>query len=140
MSQACAPAPGGDAGPPAAGQHLPTLYLITPQPGESDALFLRELDAALRARSGPPPLVQLRAHGLAVARWQALAREALQLCRGHGARLLLGAGALARWDADRLLGLGADGLHLPSRLLDRALELPRPPGLLLGASCHDAGL
>lgn len=125
--------------PLAAGPDLPSLYLITPQPGESDARFLRELDAALRACSGPPPLVQLRAHGLAVARWQALAREALQLCRGHGARLLLGAGALARWDPDLLLGLGADGLHLPSRLLDRARELPCPPGLLLGASCHDQG-
>ncbi len=123
---------------PASRPGLPALYLITPQPAASDAAFLRGLDDALRARRPDLPLVQFRAHGLRHEHWRGLARDVLRVCRGHGARLLLNAGALDGVDAGALLEIGADGLHLPARLLPTQVRRGLACRQWLGASCHDA--
>lgn len=131
------PVPGCDAPAGSRGQAgLPALYLITPQPGPSDAQFLRDLGRALDTHSAHAPLVQFRAHGLPRARWRALAGEVLRVCRARRVRLLLGAGGLDPADPRGLQEIGADGLHLPSRLLMAVDRQGRPPGLL-AASCHD---
>ena len=119
---------------------LPSLYLITPQPADEHRAFVRALQASLgrlRMLHGEPVLVQLRVHGLEPAHRDALAREVLRCCRDHGSRLLLGAGAWQGESAARLFELGADGVHLPARMLAswRVADLPR--GQLLAASCHD---
>ncbi len=119
---------------------LPSLYLITPQPGDERRAFVRALQASLdglRVRHGEPALVQLRVHGLEPAARDALAREVLQCCRDHGARLLLGAGAWQGGSTARLFELGADGVHLPARMLASWREADTPRGQLLAASCHD---
>lgn len=126
---------------------LPGLYLITPQPGADDARFLQELHASLAAHAPGSLLVQFRAHGLEPEHWLALAGEVLRRCRAHDARLLLGAGGLPRATPAQFMrslrDLGADGLHLPSRMLREpawreacGADSARP---LLAASCHDAG-
>lgn len=144
---------------------LPRLYLITPQPGPDDDVFVARLRLSLErlaalpapAAGGPlVPLVQFRAYGLPPARWRALAVRVRQACHARGVRLLLGAGALAATPpqgattaeglAGALAGVlatamrdtGADGVHLPSSWLAAASIRPVPADALLAASCHDA--
>ena len=122
------------------------LYLITPQPGGRDAEFLRALRASLAEQAPGSLLVQFRAHGLEPGHWHALAGQVLACCAAHDAPLLLGAGGLARAAPARvfrsLRELGAQGLHLPSRMLDQPAwreacgDVARE--ILLAASCHDA--
>ncbi len=125
---------------------LPALYLITPQPEGGDAAFLRALRASLAAQAPGSLLVQFRAHGLEPGHWHALAGQVLRCCAARGAPLLLGAGGLAEAAPAGLLRslreLGAQGLHLPSRMLDQPAwreacgDVARE--ILLAASCHDA--
>ena len=125
---------------------LPALYLITPQPGDGDGEFLRGLRASLAAQAPGSLLVQFRAHGLEPGHWHALAAEVLRCCAAHGAPLLLGAGAPALAAPQQALRslreLGAQGLHLPSRMLGqpawREACGANAGELLLAASCHDA--
>jgi thiamine-phosphate pyrophosphorylase len=119
-------------------RQLPALYLITPQPGASDTEFLRGLSAALDSRVDALPLVRFRAHGLSPQRWRRLAAGALRACRERGALLLLGPDAAAGMSVDELFASGADGVHLPSRVLMHLDTVARPAGRLLAASCHDA--
>ncbi len=116
---------------------LARLYLLTPQPGDADAPFLRGLDQALERWPRAALLVQFRSRGLAPRRWRRLAHEALARCHDHDARLLLGAAGASARDLDALLDAGADGVHLDSAglMLRRGRELPAPR--LLAASCHD---
>ena len=123
---------------PPSRRQLPALYLITPQPGESDTEFLQGLRAALDSRVDALPLVRFRAHGMSPQRWRRLAAEALRACHERGALLLLGPDAAADISVDELLASGADGVHLPSRVLTQLDAVTRPPGRLLAASCHDA--
>ena len=111
---------------------LPHDYMITPEPaGATDAEFAARLDSALAAGI---KLVQLRAKCLAEDELLVLARQAVRLCEGHGARLLLNA------SPELALQAGAHGVHLSA---GRAAALAGaqasfPSGLLVGASCHDA--
>jgi 8-oxo-dGTP diphosphatase len=77
-------------------------------------------------------LVQLRAPGLDAEAYRALAAAAAELCRRHGARMLVNP------PVDTLEPPEGMGLHLSSRRLLAARE--RPPGgaSLVGASCHNA--
>ena len=107
---------------------LPEHYLIT---GAYEDLgdFSRQLDAAL---GGGVRLVQLRAKELSADAYRELAGRALELCRRHGAALLLNAApALVR-------ELGADGVHLDSRRLAACVERPLPAHYMVGASVHSA--
>ncbi len=125
---------------------MPVLYLITPQPGGRDADFLRALRASLAEQAPGSLLVQFRAHGLEPGHWHALAGQVLACCAAHDAPLLLGAGGLARAAPARvfrsLRELGAQGLHLPSRMLEqpawREACGASAGEFLLAASCHDA--
>lgn len=105
---------------------LPHRYLITPEPDDRDGF----LDALERSLEQGIELVQLRAKGLGRDGYVALAREALALCSGHGAKLMLNG------DPDLLQEVPADGIHLSSTRLMALRE--RPEGdVLLAASCHD---
>jgi 8-oxo-dGTP diphosphatase len=112
---------------------LPDRYLITGGPVDDRPTFLARLEAALDRGI---ELVQLRAADLPADALARLAREAVPICRARGARLLINGDpgatiALAR-------AAGAQGVHVPSRHLGRLAACGRPPGMLIGASVHDA--
>jgi 8-oxo-dGTP diphosphatase len=107
---------------------LPDRYLITPAAVADSAGFLRGLEAALRQGIG---LVQLRVFDLDRTSHLALAVEAQKLCAAYGALLLINA------DGELAAQVGAAGVHLSSRQLQRLQEPPRHAGLL-AASCHTA--
>ncbi len=106
---------------------LPTAYLITPEPGSRWELFLQQLQRALEAGI---ELIQLRAPRLKRADYASLAGSVVELCRQHGARVLLNA------DASLVEQLGADGLHLNSQRLAQATRRPLSPEFKVIASCH----
>jgi len=108
---------------------LPELMLVTPEPGGDRRAFLARLERVL-ARG--VRLVQLRARTLGAEAYEALAREALALCRRHGAALVVNA------EPDLARELGADGVHLTEARLRALRARPLPEGLLVGASCHGA--
>lgn len=107
---------------------LPSSYLITPEPGADRDAFLARLADCLAAGVR---LVQLRAKQLDQRDYDALAARVSQMCRAHGARLLLNT-------RPERLGAAADGLHLSSAALARCQQRPVPDTVLLAASCHDA--
>ncbi|PKO84544.1 MAG: DNA mismatch repair protein MutT [Betaproteobacteria bacterium HGW-Betaproteobacteria-11] len=104
---------------------LPEFYAIT-QAGEMGiAAQLAALETALAAGLR---LVQVREPGLSAAARGEFAQAAVALCHRFGARVLInGDPALARQS-------GADGVHLPARLL--ATLTARPDFPLVAASCH----
>ena len=105
---------------------LPSLYLITPEPGDG-------FEATLRARlAAGIRLVQLRAKSMPPDALRALARRAAALAERSGARLFLNG------DPEAVRSTGAHGAHLTSRALARLDRRPSWPGFGLAASCHDA--
>jgi 8-oxo-dGTP diphosphatase len=113
-------------GPICTAVRLPPEYLITPEPADPQK-FLRSLERSLRKGIR---LVQLRAKELGSAEFAALARDALALCREHGAALLLNA------DPEGVVKVRADGVHLSAARLGALHERPLPEELWVGASCH----
>lgn len=107
---------------------LPPTYLITPEPDIRQEIFLQRLQRALEAGAA---LVQLRAPRLSPGDYVDLARSVIDLCRQHGARVLLNA------EASLVEQLGADGLHLNSRRLTDAARRPLSPDFKVIASCHN---
>ncbi|MEE8286362.1 MAG: Nudix family hydrolase [Gammaproteobacteria bacterium] len=108
---------------------LPDCYLVTPSPGSDRGAFLAALSASVDAGI---ELVSLRAKELPTAELVSLCRQAGDICRARGARLLINA------DPSLLDASGADGVHLDSTRLMAAKSRPVPTGVWLGASCHDA--
>jgi 8-oxo-dGTP diphosphatase len=112
----------------------PDRYLVTPAPNDDDEVWLASLEDAL-ARG--VQRVQLRAPGMDVVRWAALAERAVAICRSARAEVLLnGDPALA--------GQLGVGVHLRSaQLRDTSvaavLDQVRAAGHAIAASCHDAG-
>lgn len=106
----------------------PDRYLVTPDPGNDDAAWLRALERALVAGI---QRVQLRARDCAPVRWASLARKAVQLCRQHGAEVLL------NHDVVLAAELGV-GVHLRAAQLRDLTRHPLPQGVPIAASCHDA--
>ncbi len=108
---------------------LPDRYLITPEPGPRknwrDFLLSleRSLDSGIR-------LVQYRAKGLAVVDYTDLAREVVSLCRERETHVLLNS------EPERVLELGADGVHLTGTRLGSLTERPLPKEFWVAASCH----
>jgi 8-oxo-dGTP diphosphatase len=108
---------------------LSDRMLIT---GPDPARVNEFLERLARALASGVRLVQLRAPGLDAEAYRALAAAAAELCRRHGARMLVNP------PLDTLEPPEGVGLHLSSRRLLAAQE--RPPGgaSLVGASCHNA--
>lgn len=107
---------------------LPPVYLITPEPGRDREGFLKTLAACVRSGVG---LIQLRAKTLEPLPYRALARQALALCEGYGATLLLNA------DPDLVRDLGAHGVHLTGERLLWQTCRPLDDEHWVAASCHD---
>lgn len=106
---------------------LPEFYAIT----DAGAIGVdAQLSALARALANGLKLVQLREPRLDPARRRSFVHAAVELCHRHAARVLVnGDAALAK-------AAGADGLHLPARLL--AAQAERPDFPLVAASCHSA--
>lgn len=115
--------------PVVAAVRLPSLYLITPDPGAGGEAFLARLEACLERGIR---LVQLRAGGLAAEAYRALAARALARCRRHGAWLLLNS------DPRVVSELGAHGVHLSGERLRALDRRPLDASLWVAASCHGA--
>lgn len=125
---------------------LPRVCLVTPEMRpDGEAEFLTALRHALTQGIR---LVQLRLNktrtDLASCRVPALIAEVLAACQAGGAQLVLNLDWSAR-DVEAVRAraamveqLGADGFHLPSRVLRElpAARLVRPSGMLISAACH----
>jgi 8-oxo-dGTP diphosphatase len=122
------PMPAAD-GPVVAALRLPEKCLITPSPGTDRDAFLTALSSSIDAGV---ELVVLRAKALPRCALTSLSRQAADICRARGARMLIN-GAPALLDAS-----GADGVHLDSARLMETKTRPIPAAVWLGASCHDA--
>jgi 8-oxo-dGTP diphosphatase len=107
---------------------LPPAYLITPEPGPQQAVYLQQLRSALEAGIR---LVQLRAPGLSSRDYAQLAQQVVPLCHRYQAQVLLNA------DAELVEQTGADGLHLNSQRLAQCSVRPLPESFTLIASCHN---
>ncbi len=111
---------------------LPRQYLITPEPADTLASFLDQLESRLLAGIR---LVQLRARCLSGESLTRLAKAAVTRCHAVGAKLILnGDPALA-------LSCGADGVHLTAQDAIFKREVIEKywisNGLLVGVSCHN---
>lgn len=108
---------------------LPSLYLVTPDPGTDEGGFLTRLTELCREGIR---LIQFRARQLEGARFDRLARDAIAIAHSFGARLLVNT------SPEHALALGADGVHLTRERLLSLHSRPLPSDRLLAASCHDA--
>ena len=108
----------------------PDRYLVTPEPGADDAIWLASLRRALERGIRR---VQLRAPNVASDRWRTLVAQAVGLCRSSDAQVLVN-GDLALARELRI------GLHLrAAQLLDAdavQLDALRVCGQPVAASCH----
>lgn len=106
---------------------LPDRYLVTPEPEYPAGSYLERIEEALKTGVR---LVQFRARTLAVAEYSALAADVIALCHEHDSKVLLNA------DADLVIDLGADGIHLTSARLMALATRPLEQEFLVAASCH----
>ena len=106
---------------------LPSVYLISPEPGLDHERFLHSLAGCLQSGIR---LVQLRAKQLDGSRYRELARRTLELCKSYHATLLLNA------EPSLTMALGADGVHLSSERLLTVRKRPLGQECWVGASCH----
>ncbi len=107
--------------------NLPDSYLVTGLDPRLPEQFLRKLQQALERGLR---LVQLRAGDISDQELLQLGTQAIELCHGHSARLLLnGSPELAQ-------EMGADGVHLNSQRLTQLNQRPLSRDKLVAASCH----
>lgn len=106
--------------------NLPTRYLITPAVKDASE-FLRTLERSL---STGIRLLQLRAKGMSVEAYAALAQKVVPLVHEYDARVLLNG------DPQLVLETSADGLHLDSKALSACSSRPIGDEYLLAASGH----
>jgi 8-oxo-dGTP diphosphatase len=106
---------------------LPSQYLITPPGLEDRSEFMRMLEARLRAGVR---LLQLRVFGLSKVELLGLGRSVCELAHAQQARVLFNG------SPESAAAIGADGVHLSSRVLFEHQTRPVAPELLLAASCH----
>jgi len=104
------------------------LYAITPEDPDTERLA-RRVEAAL---AGGAALLQYRSKSAESALQRGQARRLLELCRRHGALLIVND------DLELALSVGADGVHLGRDDGDVAAARARlPANALLGVSCYD---
>jgi thiamine-phosphate pyrophosphorylase len=108
---------------------LPAVFLITPEPPgqQHEQTFLESLSNSLATGV---KLVQLRAKEMDESSYADLACKVLQVCRRHGAQLILNGPVPDPQHID------ADGLHLTSAQLKACSGRPVASGKLLPAACH----
>ena len=104
---------------------LPDEYAITRAGELGEEIFFSRLSARLQNGLG---LVQVREKSLSGDALEAFALRVLALARGHGAKVLV------NHDIDLARRIGADGVHLTTAQLLRAVRRPEVPWC--GASCH----
>lgn len=104
----------------------PAHYLITPEPGGDDALWLSTLRKALDAGVRR---VQLRAYRCDPLRWRRLVERATRYARDALAEVLING------DIELATALGI-GVHLRASQLDALSERPLSRPLPVIASCH----
>ncbi len=107
---------------------LPPVYAISAAARFGQRAFL---DKAARALEAGTRMIQLREPELAPDAYLSLARDLLNLCRQHQARLILNA------DPATLGQLDADGVHLSAKRLIALRTRPLGPDKLVLASCHN---
>ncbi len=109
---------------------LPSLYLITPEPGEPVHWpeFLERLDTCLAAGVR---LVQFRAKQLGDKHYLQLASQVVERCKQFGAKLLLNA------SPDWVSRVGAHGVHLSGERLGTFSQRPLSDDFWVAASCHN---
>ncbi len=108
---------------------LPALYLISDADRLGVPAFMERLERALTAGAR---LLQVREPHMSERDYRAFAREAVELCHRHEARVLLN--AEPAWVTD----CGADGVHLNARRLRELGSRPLGPEHWIAASTHDA--
>ena len=107
---------------------LPRRYLLSGDAPGADKWWQR----FERLLSRPDALLQLRCLQDSPAELEQCAARARDLCRQKNRIMLLnGPVSMAR-------SLDLDGVHLNARTLMSLASRPVPPGMLLGASCHNA--
>ena len=104
----------------------PDRYLVTPEPGNEDSLWLAALERAL---ANGIRRVQLRAPACEPQRWRSLVTQAVARSREAGAQVLVNA------DLELAQSLGV-GLHLRASQLTGITKRPLPSGETVAASCH----
>jgi len=104
----------------------PDRYLVTPEPGPDEALWLEQLGAALDAGVRR---VHLRARQCEPLRWRALVAEVASRFARRDVQWLLNR------DITLAASLGL-GVHLGSEQLATSSQRPAAPSLPLAASCH----
>ena len=109
---------------------LPACYMITPEPGSDDAVFVHQLKQSVK-RHGIR-LVQLRCKQCDVNRLIRLAEICLPACHELGAQMLVNG------SPDVLNATGADGLHLSSAALYDFTSRPCDDARWLAVSCHNS--
>lgn len=114
-------------GPLLRGVALPVCYGITNARELGIDGMLSRLDSAL---ADGLRLVQVREPGMARADLARFCREVVARCHAAGAKVLVNG------DIDLARESGADGIHLPGRMLMQAGQKPDLP--LVGASIHNA--
>ena len=107
---------------------LPGIYALT---HASENGVERELARVDKALAGGLRLIQVRDKELPDAARRRLAEGVVALARRHA-----GTCVLINDDADLARTVGADGVHLSARELERCTQ--RPPFALVAASCHTA--
>ena len=114
--------------PVVAALRLPHRYVITPEPDDDPAEFLRRCARVLEAGE---KLIQLRSKRLPIQDLRVLTARARDIAARAGAKMLLN----DHLDLARELGL--DGVHLSATELLRCPSRPLATDRWVGASCHD---
>lgn len=109
--------------------HLPTLYLITPDPGDEKHAdrFLDQLEKSLLTGIR---LVQFRAKRLEHETYKKLAIKVTACCKQYNATVLLNA------DPELVNELDADGVHLDGTRLAAYQQRPLESSKVISAACH----
>jgi 8-oxo-dGTP diphosphatase len=105
---------------------LPPVYATSNVAEMGEAAWLNALETQLKNGLA---LIQLREPQLAALATMQLAEQVLKMAKAHDARILISN------NIELAQKIGAEGVHLPSRMLMQLTE--KPAGLMVAASCHN---
>ena len=107
---------------------LPSVFLVTPEPGSDKKLFLATL---VRSIESGVRWIVLRAKSLSDDDYKTLAREVCEICSIRGATVMLST------DTEEIDRLAAGGLHVTASQLMRLKNRPLRADQWFSASCHN---